>query len=361
MPRKFGKKRNLVGLDIGHHAIKLVALEPIPGGWRVLRVMQTPTPEGAVKEGSVIAPESVGDAIRQLIKDSRMTVSGCHLSVSSPAVIVRTVKIPKMSEAMLRKSIRFEAGRYIPNNVDESYVEFEITGEHSDGQMSVLMVAAPRELVDSRMRAAAAAGLEVECVDLEAFASYRSMVQANFGIDVSQDTFALVDIGSHSTKVSVIQKGQFAMTRTIPQAGSALTESLQKYFNLSFEHAEEGKAQLDLRGLLDETTPVENPPLRVMQPVLDDLVREMRRSLNYFQSQQTEAGTGQISWMLLTGGGAKLNGLAEYMSSRLGLKVYAAGVFDNPRFASLGEPFFGQGAEVAVATGLAMRSYDHAA
>ncbi len=362
MPLKFGKKQNLVGLDIGHHSIKLVAMEPMTSGWRLTRVLSVPTPPDSVRDSIVTDPEALSQAIQTLVRNAKMPISGCHVSVAGASVVVRSVRVPKMSEAMLRKSIKFEAGRYIPSSVEDSYVEFEIAGETEDGQMDVIIGAAPRDLVDFRIKACELAGLPVESVDIEPFAAYRALVQANYNIDLNKDTVALVDFGHTSTNVSVIDKGSFAMTRTINQGGLALTEALQKYFKLSYQDAEEGKTQLDLLGLLKDNQPAENPPLRVIQPHLDDLVREMRRSLNYFQSQQAEAGSSNpVTWMLLSGGGAKMQGIADYMSNRLGLKVYAAGVFDNPRFAYVGDQFFGQGADLSVASGLAMRSYSHAA
>lgn len=358
---KFGKGKPVVGLDIGHHSVKMIQLEPVASGWRVVRVNQIATPQNSLRDGAIQEDEILAEALRQLVRSSKTTVSNCHISVSGGSVVVRNVRVPKMSEAMLRKSIRFEAGRYIPNSIEESYIDFEITGETQDDQMDVMMVAAPKELVDSRIRACQLAGIEVESVDLEPFAAYRSLVQANYGIDITQDTMAMVDIGHSTTKVAVIQKGQFAMIRSIPHGGLTLTNALQQYFKLSYQDAEEGKTQLDVRGLLDDM-PSENAPLRVIQPHLDDLVREMRRSINYFTAQQAETGqTGQISWMILSGGGAKLSGAAEYLGSRLGIRVYTSGVFDNPRFAYVGDAYYGQGSELSVASGLAMRSFSKAA
>ena len=90
-------------------------------------------------------------------------------------------------------------------------------------------------------------------------------------------------------------------------------------------------------------------------------VREIRRSLNYHQSQLAESTTdNQVSVLVLTGGGARLVGLANYMEHKLGLKTLAAGVFDNPRFNNTtGRQDAGQ--DLSVAVGLAMRAHSKAA
>jgi len=354
-------KKTYVGLDLGHHSIKACMMKRTQTGWLVTNAVRVPTPVGSIREGIVMQPEEVASAIKQCLKLLGAKVNACHLSVGGTAVIVRTVRIPSMTETTLRKSIKFEAGRYVPNTPEESYIEFDILGEAEGGQMDVMIVAAPREMVDSRRKACELAGIEVEAVDIEPFAAYRSLIEANHGIDLDNETFAIIDIGSATTNVSVVNKGIFAMTRAIPQGSYLLTESLQRYFKLNFEDAEEGKAQLDVRGLLDDGTPTENPPLRVMQPHLDDLIREIRRSLNYYQSQQTESGApGVVNWILLTGGGAKLGGISDYFANKLGLKVYPSSIFDNPRVAAIGDEVAGQGAELSVASGLAMRAHSRA-
>jgi type IV pilus assembly protein PilM len=249
----------------------------------------------------------------------------------------------------------------VPNSPEDSYIEFEILGHVDETQMDVLMVAAPKDIVDSRMQACLQAGLEVDSVDIEAFALYRSLIESDLEHDWSDATIALVDVGASTTSMSVVNKGTFAMTRNLPSGGQALTDALKSFFKLSDEDAEAGKAQLDLKELLEEAKPKENPPLRVVQPQLDDLVREIRRSLNYYQSQQNEAmPVGKVTHVLLSGNAAKMPGLAEYVAHKLSIESLALGVFDNPRFTN-GLPFEDSGLGLAVATGLAMRAHAKAA
>ena len=103
----------------------------------------------------------------------------------------------------------------------------------------------------------------------------------------------MIDVGAANTRMSVIQNGVFTMTRTIPNGAQMLTEALKGYFKLSEDDAEQGKAQLDIADLIEDAKPRENPLLRVIQPHVDDLVREIRRSLNYFQSQLSEGNQGK--------------------------------------------------------------------
>ena len=352
------RKKAYVGVDLGTSSIKLIQIEADGDRWRVTRFAEVPTPSGAIKDGVVVDNERVSAAIREALRVGKISATSAIIGVAGGSVIVRTVRIPVMPEATLRRSIRFEAGRYVPSSIEDSFIEFEIIGDAPDNQMDVLIVAAPREIVKSRTEACAAAGLEVEVVDIEAFAMYRALIESDVASELSDCTIAMVDIGFSTTNVSVISKGVFAMTRSIPQAGRVLTESLQNYFKLSDEDAEQGKAQLDLRTLVDSDGPVENPPLRVLQPHIDDLIREIRRSLNYYQSQQAEAGeSNPVTKLVLSGGGARLTGLDEYMAHKLGIETVTVGVFDSEQIIAnnLGLED-AHGFQLSVASGLAMRS-----
>ncbi|MBX3097484.1 MAG: type IV pilus assembly protein PilM [Fimbriimonadaceae bacterium] len=351
-------KKSIVGLDLGARLIKAMQIDRTNTGWKVSRTAYIQTPKDAIKEGVVIDPEAVGTALRQMLREQKFQATNAVIGVAGASVIVRLVRIPKMPEATLRKSIKFEASRYVPSSIEDSFIEFEILGESSDGQMDVLIVAAPRDVVETRLKACEVAGLEVDCVDVEAFAMYRSLIEASEEGTVSGDVIALVDVGAQTTKVSVINRGVFAMTRSISQAGQTITDALRTHFKLNEEEAEQGKSQLDLRDLVADSKTIESPPLRVIQPHVDDLIREIRRSLNYYQSQHNEgAAPSPVTHLVLSGGGANLPGLSEYMQHKLDMPVTRTGVFDNPRFNHIHDENGSPGLELAVVTGLAMRSH----
>lgn len=355
------RKKAYIGLDLGYHSIKAVQIERTGTGWKLSRVVSVPTPSDSIKDHVVIDHEAVADAIKLALRVGKLHATSAIIGVAGGSVIVRNVRIPRMAEATLRKSIKFEAGRYVPSSVEDSFIEFEILGDAAENQMDVLIVASPREIVESRVQACEKAGLEVEVVDIDAFAMYRALIEANETSEFDEHTVAMVDIGATTTNVSVVSKGVFAMTRSIPHAGQTWTDALKTYFKLNDEDAEMGKAQLDLNSLIDEGKVIENPPLRVLQPHVDDLIREIRRSLNYYQSQQTDSGTpNPVTHLIVSGGGAKIRGLREYFAHKLSMDVACVSVLDNPRFVYAGTDEPGNGLELSVASGLAMRAFSKA-
>lgn len=349
-------KNSYVGIDIGHSNIRIVQAEKTAAGVRVAKYAETQTPPDSLRDGLVRDPEVVGQAIKAAMKEGHIHAHNAVIAAAGGAVYVRAVPFPKMTGQMLRDSIRFEAGRYVPGSVEDSYVEGEIIGNIGETQMNVLLAAAPKDIVDGRIAACKVAGLEVNLVEIETFAAYRSLLESDNTKDSLNKTFLLVDIGATNTTVSVIEKGVYVMHRSMPAAGNTLTEGLRSAFKLETVDAEAGKSALDMNEFLTPSGQ-ENPPLKVIATHVDDLVRELRRSMNYLQTQGQGSEATQatnIDMMYLCGGGAKLKGLDKYIQSKIGIPVTTIGVFDNPIVTQNGS-LTGNGVDLAVATGLAMR------
>jgi type IV pilus assembly protein PilM len=350
----FAQKRH-VGVDLGSHRIKVAQVESDAGGSRTVRTGSYPTPPNAIRDGLVLEVAAVAEALNEALKQARITATNGIVAAAGGSVFVRPVPFPKLSEAVLRRSIRLEASRFIPGSPTDSFIECEILNDLEDGKMNVLVVAASKEVVESRIAVCEAVGLTVEVVDIEAFAMYRALLEVDPMFSADEDTIALIDIGSAMTNLSVIHGGQFVVNRSVPHGGRILTDALKSYFKLDDADAEDGKSQLDARELLKIPAVKENPPLLIVQPHIDDLVREVRRSLNYFQSQQVEGNTApqRVTRIVLAGGGSKLVGLAEYMEEKLGVSIECAGIYAGNRFKALSEGA-DSGLDMAVAAGLAI-------
>ena len=224
----FGKE-TLVGLDIGSAYLKAVQVETQKDGFRITRAAQRPTPAGAVRDGVVLDRDAVASELQQLIKAAGITATGAVTAVAGPSVVVRQIKMPKMTEAALRRSVKFEAGKYISSSLDDSSLAFEIMGavDNEPNQMDVMLVAAPREMVESRIDVVERAGLEAVAMDMEAFALQRSLIDGMQSRYDDNGLRALVDIGASHTEVTILSGARFALTRSVPIAGDHFTETLK--------------------------------------------------------------------------------------------------------------------------------------
>lgn len=314
-------KENPIGIDIGSNSIKVVCIEPTRQGPRLSQVAICPTPPNAVKEGVVTDPAEVANAIQFALRSAGIKAPTAATAIAGAGVIVRNVKVPKMGEDALRKSIRFEAGKFISSSIDDSIVEFDIVGDaDEEGQVNVVVVAAPRAMVETKVAAIEQAGLEPVSVDVEAFAFLRAFQSRPDSVIPSEGTIALLDMGASHTEINLVTNGEVALTRTIPIAGNNLSLAVRNACACTDEEAEALKCAVNLQDLLRPSDePRDDTALKAVQPLVDELLREIRRSINYHQSQLPEGSEAAVDTLLLTGGTARLKGLVDYTRSRLNM------------------------------------------
>ncbi len=358
----FFAKESVVGVDIGSSTLKVVEAVSTNTGWELLAAAVDRCPPDAIKDGVVRDVQEVGAAIRRMLREAGIKATGAVCGISGSQVIVRQVQFPKMSEALLRKSIKYEAGKFISSSIEDSVVEFEIIGDAEEpGQMNVWLVAAPREMVDSRVAVLEAAGLEPLAVDVEAFALIRSIVELSSTDRFLNETVALVDMGASHTDVNIVSRGEFALTRNIPIAGDSFTNAIKNLTGCSFEEAEQAKLEMARACPWDDQDVAqrENRNWRAVQPLIDELIREIKRSINFYHSQFPEGDTGSfVNRVLLTGGSSQMVGIDKYVADKLGTQTEMARLFSDTAVSAkdLSAELKAQHESVlAVGTGLALK------
>jgi len=359
---------NVVGLDIGSNQIKAVHLERRRNGWGLQNAAIGLTPPDAVQDGLILDIPGVTEAIRQLFRENRFPNNvDTVAAVSGPHVQFRPIQMPDMNEATLRKTIRFEASKYIDQaqtgvSLENSAVEFEILGRAGDPpHLDVLLVVAPQPMVNGRVQVMEQAGLEPVAVDLEAFALLRAIEAAHLSPSAGQ-ALVVMNMGATYTELNIVVEKDVHVRRSMPIGGNAITTSLASALSVPLEEAEFQKRQTDIfpthgNGLGPGSLSTPDPIRQVTLPIVDELIRELRRSVIFFQSQAAEAGVNvAVEQVLLSGGGAQLPGLADYLRERLGMTVTSLDPFVDATGAMTGH-LQDQGPELAVATGLALKDY----
>lgn len=316
---RFLMNEDIIAIDIGSSNIKMVYADIASRKVRTMDALTCATPRDSVKEGNIVDIDRVSDTIRTTIQAAGIKCVNAATAIAGPSVVVRNVLMPKMSAQMLRKSLSFEASKYISAPIEGSVIEFDILGDAPNGQMKVVLVAAPREMVDSYARVLEQSGLDPISIDIEAFASFRSTIEFNSDYSLDKGTIALLDMGASHTEINLIVSGEVMLTRNIPIAGNAITGAIKSVENCTEDEAERMKYAMDLSVLLDPSSaPYIKSSTKAVQQLLDELLREIRRSFNYYQSQLPEDSRDLvINKIILTGGAARLSGLMQYMQNRL--------------------------------------------
>jgi len=315
----FFRKKDIIGLDIGSSSIKLVQLKEGRGGYRLERFGLIKLPPEVIVEGSILDSQRVVDAISELISTSDVRVKHVALSVAGhSSVIIKRIAMQQMSEEYLEESIKFEAEQYIPFDIEDVNMDFQILGPgEADNTMDVLIVAVKKDKVNEYVAVVRDAGLTPVIVDVDAFA-LENMYALNY--EAGEGNVALVNVGASSININIIKGGISVFTRDSSVGGNLITEALQREFTISYENAEMLKTGEEIEGVSAEDV------RGVIGAASDDIVTEIARSFDYYRDTTNYENIDEI---VLSGGVCLTDGFVTQLSNRSGIKVTVADPFKN--------------------------------
>ncbi len=347
----FGKKKGLVGVDIGSSAVKAVELKVGGKGndeYQLLNIGVEPLPPEAIVDGAIMDSGAVIDAIQRLFQDNKIKTTDVVTGVSGNAVIVKKISLPQMSAEELAESIHWEAEQYIPFDIQDVALDYEvIEGGGSGGNMDVLLVAVKKDKISEYTSAIQQAGRTPKVVDVDVFA-LQNCYEMNYGVDASR-VVALLNIGASIMNVNVVKGGVSVFNRDIAGGGSQYTDAIQKDLNLSFEQAE----------TLKKGDPVEGASAESLHPILqavsESIAMEIQKTFDFFRATSQEDRIDQI---FLSGGTAKIHGLQDLLKERFGAPVDILNPFLNVSYSEkeFNPEYLDEiGPAAAIAVGLAVR------
>jgi type IV pilus assembly protein PilM len=306
----FIKKKDIVGVDIGSSAVKLVQLREVKGGYQLLNVGILPLPPQAIVDNTLMDSSSIVETVKALLVSLEIKAKDAVCSISGNSVIIRKIPLPVMPVEELEDQIHWEAEQYIPFDINDVNVDFQILSpdEQDPSKMNVLLVASKKDIINDYLAVFAEAGLRLVVVDVDSFA-LQNAYETNYQSDLNE-VVALVNIGASIINLNIVRGGVSLFTRDVQMGGNLYTEEIQKQFGLNTEDAELKKLS---------AAASEDPRLTdILQRVNDSIAIEMRRSLDFYNST---AGEERISKVFLSGGAAKTAMLIEAVQQRLSLPV----------------------------------------
>src|SRR5947207_2962276 len=222
-----GGKKTTVGLDIGSGIIKVAVIDHSGSEAELVKVATTEVAADAIVEGEVMDPGIVAEAIRGLFSAAGVKQRSVVTAVGGRDVIVKKIQMDRMKEGDAREVIRWEAEQHVPFDMANVELDFQILDPDAEGlQMNVLLVAAKRELVDSRTSLLGEAGLEAGIIDVDAFAIHNAF-ELNHP-DAMQGVVGLVNIGHEVTNVNILEDGVPVLTRDLSVGTRRFREDLQR-------------------------------------------------------------------------------------------------------------------------------------
>ena len=298
-----GRGKRTVGLDIGSGYVKLIVMDHGKGRPRIVKAAATPLVADAIVEGEVMDPTLVASTIRSLFETAGVKDKRVVTAVGGRDVIIKRIQMDRMKESDAREVIRWEAEQHVPFDMESVELDFQILDPMDEGlQMSVLLVAAKRELVENKVALLLDAGLEPAVIAIDAFALHNAF-ELNYP-EAMTGVVGFVNIGHETTNVNLLENGVPVLTRDLAFGTRRLRESLQRERGLTAETAEDV-----LEG-------------RTGDPELEEFIGQraeevalgVERAAAFLQASTAHAGLSRI---YVCGGGARVMRMAEALADRL--------------------------------------------
>lgn len=315
----FGSKtKSLVGLDIGSSSVKVCELQQIGKGgpvrYRLQKLGWVPLPADAIVDGDIMDSNAVSSAIRQVLAEQKIKAKDVAISVSGQQVMVKKVTFPRMSQAELAESVRWEAESFFPagQGLDSYALDYYLIEERAaEGNMDVVLVACRKDKLESYVSCVAQAGCSPKVVDVDVFA-IQNAYEASVSGGGRDEVVALVNLGATFTNLTMMVGGKSVFWRDMAWGSSRYSEKLMEDWGVTREAAE----------LLKRQKPGEGREPEEVQPsinaVSDAFSEELSRTLDFFKSSFK---VDRLDRVLLCGGGSMIQGLVDVLSDRLRVSV----------------------------------------
>lgn len=344
-----------VGVDIGSSAVRAVSLRRARSGWSLVAAGEAAIPEGTVQDGTVSDPTLISQTVQQLLDSIGMKRAKVTSALAGHAVIVKRLSLPAMSDAELTEAIPWEAEQYIPFDLSEVQLDYQVIGGSTDPKaagdakagLDVLLVAARKDRIEDRAGIIAQTGRRPVVVDVEAFA-LANAYQENYP-ERTDPLSALIHVGRNMTVVCLLERGEPIFTRDISIGGQVHLNALLKEFGPA------GVDELTAKRMLHGQYPGEvgaDQVAAVLRDASAQLVLEVRKTVDFYRATSP---IDRLSRVVLSGGAWQAVGLVDLLAGEFGAPV---DVFDPFRRINKSNRSVGTdniGPAYAVAVGLAMR------
>ncbi|WP_234998764.1 type IV pilus assembly protein PilM [Demequina sp. NBRC 110057] len=340
-----------LGVDIGATHVRVAEVEvssKAGDSGQLVAFGHAPLPRGAVQAGEVVDVSIVGAALKQAYQQAGCTSKDVVMGVGAANVVVRELDLPSMPMNQLRTSLPFQVQELLPMSTSEALLDFFPTSEVPGETASMLrgiMVAAPKSIVAQNLLAVENAGLRPKMVDLNAFALLRSQ---NVG-EAAQKITAFVDIGARITTVVIANQGAPRMVRILPSGGQDMSDAIASAMHTGAQEADDIKHSM---GLGANVSADYAPAQEALGQTTRSLVESIRNTFVFYSSNNPGA---PIEHVVITGGGAMLSGLGQYLASASRLPVSFGNAFSKVTMGKKVKKDLVAGHEVraAIAVGLA--------
>lgn len=340
-----GKLPDHVGIDFGNHSVKAVQLRDVDRHPTLVSYASQPTPVGVINSEDEVHQQKLSDSLKILFNEGRFKTRNVVVALPEFSIFTRFLEFPGVKEEELEDAVHWQAKQVVPIPIKEVQMSWILLGrDESRNSFRVLLVAAPKKLIEIYMNVLEKAKLEPIAMETEGISSGRAIFRS-----AHVQSAVILDFGSQSTDMAIMSEGDLIFSQSISVGSDSLTRAISTDFSFEFAQAEEYKRNYGL-----DQTQLDGKIHASLKLVVDSIVAEIRRGIEFYKTRTLLAPPDQY---MLIGDGALLPGLVEYLAQNMGVNVQLADPWIGVRMSSKQQTILSRsGPAYAVAVGLALKS-----
>lgn len=307
--------RNLVGVDIGFSAVKIVELKKSKKGlYEIVKHSFVPLSEGALIEDEIQNQEQLVETIKHAYSIGKFSTPNVCLGLWGANTVARRLQLAGGTSEEIEDQVIWEAEQYIPFDVEDSSISFHIVGENEGGGVDVVVAAARKDLIDAFKDLITNAGLKVKIIDLVqiSLVNVFELVAAAELEQAERSSWVILDIGAQKTEFLIYKNGMISFSKQINIGGLMITEEIQRQMGVNYKEAEDLKINGDQKGNLPEEI------VEIIDSVVESFFGELKKTLDFYVSSTSDE---LFSGCYITGGSSQIPGLLEGLEALLGFPV----------------------------------------
>jgi type IV pilus assembly protein PilM len=302
-----------IGLSIGASSIKIAELKKKgKSQWTLVRYASVGISDAFSEQREVVNGAMITQAIQEVLSQSKVKSKDICSSIVGSGVIIKNLTLIVTDMKELNDQVFWEAEQYIPFDISEVVVDYQVIKKTKDNNVEVMLVAVKRDLLDQYVNVIEDAKLQIKIMDVEVFA-LQNAFEINYPPS-DTDAVMLVDVGAMSTKTVICSGGVPFFTKDAPFGGGMVTQEIQRDLKLP--------TPMDAEALKTSS----NLPHEVSEIVArmgHILATELKKSVDFY----TASSLGPpVSAVYLSGGGSRATHLSKIIEEYVNLPV----VYLNP-------------------------------
>jgi len=338
---------DIIGVDLGLGSLKVVALNKNGEALTLAAIGEIKTPNAEWMKAEVTKKniEEVSAALKSLIKDLKINNRQAVVALPEYEIVSRLVSLPPLKESEIKDALKFEAETFVPYPLDQVSIDYEVIDEDEAGRLTVFAIAARNDLIANYVKIFKGADMELLAIESPAVSMRRVLKQ----IATASEATMVVDIGQKYSDIIGFKSGNIYFARSMPVGGESLTRAISVNLGLDMASAEEYKKAYGIKEM-----ELEGKIKNAIMPVFSSMAEEIRRAMALYGESNNKA----IELLVLSGGGAKMPGLAEELTRLLGIEVQVIQPFLKIDCQQIVSPIDleADGYRFSTAVGLAMRA-----